>query len=81
MMSQAMLCAHDPEPVLASCTESSARHDLAALSEGSLSPEGSHRLAHPLARCPTCALLFTSLLSAVAPVETAVGERAADDGE
>lgn len=41
-----------------SCTDPSATLDLAALSEGSLSPEGMQRLAGHVVRCPACQVVL-----------------------
>lgn len=63
------------------CVEPSTLHDLAALSEGNLSSEGSRRLAHHLTSCHLCKQLFVAMFSTVAPVEAAMGEGEADDSE
>lgn len=45
-----------------SCTDPSAALDLAALSEGSLSPQGMERLAHHVVRCSSCQAVLAAVV-------------------
>lgn len=45
-----------------SCTDPSATLDLAALSEGNLSPQGMHRLASHVVRCPVCQMVLAAVV-------------------
>lgn len=53
-------------PVIAemseSCTDPSAMLDLAAWSEGSLSPHGMHRLASHVVRCRACQVVLAAVV-------------------
>ena len=53
----------------AACRVDSAIHDIAALREGTLSPEGIRRLAHHLPRCESCRILIAGLVSDAHQVE------------
>lgn len=51
------------DPIEGECSDPSAVHDLAALSEGGLSEDGMRRLALHLYQCGACRLVFTSMVS------------------
>ena len=52
----------DPNPSDAPCLHPSSTHDLAALTEGNLSPQGLRRLARHLVKCRTCQLVLISMI-------------------
>lgn len=51
------------------CSDLSSCLDLAALEEGTLSTEGIHRLAHHIAVCDSCKILFAILIDDAHQVE------------
>jgi hypothetical protein len=54
------------------CTDPSAVLDLAALSESTLSPQGMHRLAGHVIRCPTCQRVLAALIRDTHAVDSTV---------